>query len=65
MKKGTKRTGKIELYRDDDGKHRWRIIASNGRILADSGEGYARSIDCERGLAVVLSGARAWGRFTL
>ena len=64
MKKGTKRTGKIELYRDDEGKHRWRIRASNGRILADSSEAYSREIDCTRSLGVVLTEARTWGRFT-
>jgi uncharacterized protein YegP (UPF0339 family) len=30
----------IEVYRDAKGEHRWRMKASNGRIVADSGEGY-------------------------
>jgi uncharacterized protein YegP (UPF0339 family) len=36
------RTAKIEVYRDGRREWRWRLRASNGRILADSGEGYRR-----------------------
>ena len=36
------RTAKLELYRDGRREWRWRLRASNGRILADSGEGYRR-----------------------
>jgi uncharacterized protein YegP (UPF0339 family) len=32
---------KLTIYRADDG-WRWRYTASNGRILADSGQGYSR-----------------------
>lgn len=35
------------LYRDDSGDFRWRLLAKNGNIVADSGEGYERAIDCE------------------
>lgn len=38
------------------GKWRWRFVASNGRILADSGQGYTRRIDCINGCAAVLGG---------
>lgn len=32
---------RIETYRDDRGKFRWRLIAANGSdVLADSGQGY-------------------------
>lgn len=31
----------FEVFRDKAGEYRWRLVASNGRILADSGEGYA------------------------
>ena len=30
-----------EVYEDDGGERRWRLVSSNGRILADSGEGYS------------------------
>jgi len=36
------RRGKLEFYRDAGRLWRWRLRASNGRILADSGEGYHR-----------------------
>lgn len=39
------------------GKWRWRLVASNGRILADSGQGYRRRIDCLNGCSTAL-GAR-------
>lgn len=32
----------FEIYRDSSLQFRWRFVASNGRILADSGEGYKR-----------------------
>ncbi len=31
----------FEVYEDQAGEHRWRLIAGNGRIIADGGEGYA------------------------
>jgi len=58
-----KRMGRVESYTDAEGKFRWRIKANNGRVLADSGEGYSRAADCAKSLAVVLSDAKAWGRF--
>jgi uncharacterized protein YegP (UPF0339 family) len=27
-------------YKDAKGEWRWRLVAANGRIIADSGEGY-------------------------
>lgn len=33
----------FELYKDARGEYRWRLKAGNGRIVADSGEGYASS----------------------
>lgn len=31
---------KIEVYQDTQQEWRWRARAANGRIIADSGEGY-------------------------
>ena len=53
------RRAKLEIYRDAKREWRWRLRASNGRIVADSGEGYRRKasllggIECAR---VLLSG---------
>lgn len=32
---------------------RWRIVASNGRIVADSGEGYATKQNAERAVLMI------------
>ncbi len=48
-------TAHIEVYRDAASEWRWRFV-SNGRIMADSGQGYSRRIDCLDGLAAVLGG---------
>lgn len=37
---------RVEVYRDTRGEWRWRYVAQNGHVLADSGEGYSRRIDC-------------------
>ena len=42
-----------EMYRDGIGQWRWRLKATNGNVLADSGEGYSRRIDCEHGITAV------------
>lgn len=34
------RTPTIDIYRDASGDWRWRLRAANGRVIADSGEGY-------------------------
>ncbi len=33
---------KFHLYRDEKKEWRWRLVARNGRIIADSGEGSKR-----------------------
>ena len=40
----------VEFYRDKKRDWRWRIRATNRKILADSGEGYRRRADAVRGL---------------
>jgi uncharacterized protein YegP (UPF0339 family) len=36
-----------EYYKDKKGEWRWRLVAANGRILADSGEGYKSEKECK------------------
>ena len=52
---------KFEIYKGTDGKWRWRLLARNGRILADSGEGYARKAQVtaivDKVVAAIDSGA--------
>jgi uncharacterized protein YegP (UPF0339 family) len=40
----------FEVYGDAAGKLRWRFWAPNGRIMADSGQGYARKQSCIAGI---------------
>lgn len=44
---------KFELYKDKAEEWRWRLKADNGRIIADSGEGYKNKADCEHGIDLV------------
>ena len=41
---------KFQVYPDNAGEYRWRLIARNGRQLADSGEGYKRRDRCVRSI---------------
>lgn len=50
---------RFELYRDHAGEWRWRLRASNGNVVADSAEGYARREDCEHGISTVKGSAQA------
>lgn len=47
----------FEVYTDDEGQWRWRLVHDNGNILADSGEGYASRQKCEQGLQSVKKNA--------
>jgi uncharacterized protein len=42
----------IEVYESESAdpkqRYRWRAVASNGRILADSGEGYVRRAEAAK-----------------
>jgi uncharacterized protein len=49
----TPMAGKFEVYRDKAREWRWRLRAANGRIIADSGEGYKQRARCLSGLAAV------------
>ncbi len=42
-----------KLYTDTAGYWRWRYISTNGRTIADSGEGYANKADAQNGIAIM------------
>jgi hypothetical protein len=44
---------KYEIYKDKAGKWRWRFVASNGRIMADSGQGYTRLRSCKEAIETI------------
>jgi uncharacterized protein YegP (UPF0339 family) len=41
------------VYQDSQNQWRWRLVASNNRVIADSAEGYWNKDDCLRGIALV------------
>jgi uncharacterized protein YegP (UPF0339 family) len=43
----------FQVYEDAEGGWRWRLVAGNGRIIADSGEGYRDKQDCLHGIELV------------
>ncbi|WP_049972282.1 HVO_2922 family protein [Haladaptatus cibarius] len=47
----------FELYQDAADEWRWRLVASNGNIIADSGEGYASKQGAQRGIRSVKASA--------
>jgi uncharacterized protein YegP (UPF0339 family) len=42
--------GTFEVYEDEGGQHRWRLVHDNGNIIADSGEGYASERNVRRAI---------------
>lgn len=44
---------KYEVYKDKQGKFRYRLRANNGNILCISEEGYASKASCKNGIASV------------
>ena len=49
---------RFELYASL-GQWRWRLKAVNGRIVADSGEGYFNKVDCLHAINLVKGSALA------
>ena len=47
---------KFTLYKDQVGEWRWNLKASNGRIVADCGEGYKRFGSMVRTLRRIFGG---------
>lgn len=47
---------KFVVYRDAKGEYRWRLVASNGQVVA-SGEGYKNKADCLSTIASIQKNA--------
>lgn len=41
------------VYKDDAGELRWRLRSGNGKIIADSGEGYKTKRALDRAIEIV------------
>ena len=50
-----KHTMRFIVYRDKRREYRWHLLAGNGRIIADSGEGYRTLAGCLHGIFLVRS----------
>jgi uncharacterized protein YegP (UPF0339 family) len=48
---------KFETYTDASDDTRWRLKATNGQIIATSGQGYKDKRDCEHAIDVIKTGA--------
>ena len=48
---------KFEIYKDKKGEFRWRLIASNGQMIANSGEGYKSKDSAKNGIESVQKNA--------
>lgn len=48
------KASRFEYYVDNAGEWRWRLIAANGRIIADSSEGYDSRANCRRAIKLVI-----------
>lgn len=46
----------VDYYKDAAGKWRWRFT-SNGRVMGDSGEGYATKASAKRGWQRIVDAA--------
>ena len=45
----------FHVYKDDAGEWRWHLKAANGRVIADSGEGYRDRGGCIHSIELVRS----------
>lgn len=46
---------KFKVYKDKKNEYRWRLIASNGKIIADCAEGYKRLSACNSNILKLIS----------
>lgn len=46
--------GHFEVYKDTAGQWRWRLRSRNGRVVADSAEGYASKRNARRAVNSTL-----------
>ena len=48
---------KFEVYKDAKGEFRWRLVASNGQMIATGGEGYTEKASAKAGIESVRKNA--------
>ena len=45
---------KFQIYLDKNSEYRWRLRARNGKIVADSGEGYKKKASCKKAIWKII-----------
>ena len=48
---------KFEIYKDKSNEFRWRLVHTNGQIIANSGEGYKTKSNATNGINSVKENA--------
>ena len=48
---------KFVIYKDKKAEFRWKLVHSNGKIIADSGEGYTAKEGAKNGIKSVMENA--------
>jgi uncharacterized protein YegP (UPF0339 family) len=54
---GNNMAAKFELYKDKIGEFRWKLTHTNGKVIADSGEGYTSKVNAMNGINSVRGNA--------
>lgn len=49
-------SAKFEIYKDNAGEYRFRLLASNGQVIAQ-GEGYSTKANCINGIESIKKNA--------
>ena len=48
---------KFEIYKDKSVEYRWRLVHTNGQVIANSGEGYTSKANAMNGIKSVEENA--------
>ena len=48
---------KFEVYKDKSGEYRWKLVHTNGQVIANSGEGYKAKASAMNGIKSVQENA--------
>jgi uncharacterized protein YegP (UPF0339 family) len=54
----SKRMARLDVYKDSKGEWRWRVRAQNGKVMADSAEGYKARGSCRHAAMRILDPAK-------
>ena len=46
---------KFQIEKDNSGEYRWRLRVTNGKVIADGGEGYKNKGDCQLAIDLIRS----------